>query len=88
MWGKHGFSMSAALGNSQSNSFLLRLTRTAEVATFEASEDGNKWFGTPTLGKHLTSNELTLTLFAQHASSKARTVTFSEFEIKPIEKKK
>jgi hypothetical protein len=85
-WGKHGFSTSVVLTNTQPDSFLFRATRQADRVALEVSEDGKSWGESVAIDQHLTSDELTLALFAQHASSKARTVTFSEFEVKPIKK--
>ncbi|MEO2090544.1 MAG: DUF1349 domain-containing protein [Gemmataceae bacterium] len=61
------------------DSYIVRATRVGASVTFEASADGKNWDPPHSFGGCLTNDELTLTLFAQHASSKARTVTFSEF---------
>lgn len=73
---------------SKLDSYLLCVTRTGKTAVYQTFADGKEAEATDTFNGFFPDDELTLTLFAQHASSKARTVTFSEFEIKPIEKTK
>lgn len=68
-------------------SLTLKYTRKGADVRVVYTTDSKEWKGGVNSVGFLTDETLSVSLFAQHASTKAHTVTFSEFEIKPIEKK-
>ncbi len=79
-----GFGQSNRL---ECESLVMRYTRKGKNVDAEYTTDGKSWTSALRVRDHLPEGDLSVSLFAQHASSKAHTVSFSEFEIRPIEKK-
>ena len=66
----------------------LRLTRKGKTLTSEASADGKEWKAILEPTPVPADEKLTVALFALHSSDKARTVTFSEYSIRPLKEEK
>jgi hypothetical protein len=67
----------------------LRLTRTGKDLICEASADGKEWVPMMTFLSSLGDDTAAVSLYAQHGSDKAHTVTFDQFSVETpkVEKK-